>query len=106
MILGTTAMVNHRAQQWRSYALMLMASFGVVVSAWLIGYSLNLYFPLPQATADILELTGYTLWGTGLAKPKINHLTQCVPSKVLNRRLQVCCAEIGIFVFVLARTLT
>jgi hypothetical protein len=94
-----------QAKQWRSYAIMLFASLVVVSSAWLTGCAFNLYYPLPKAAASLLEIVGYILWGTGMAKPKINHLIDCHHTKQLNYRLQVICAEVGIFAFVMAGSL-
>ncbi|MBA3238283.1 MAG: hypothetical protein H0T62_08065 [Parachlamydiaceae bacterium] len=96
---------SHTAKQWKSYAIMLVASICVVGLAWSSGYALNLLYPLPPISVDILEFSGYVLWGTGMAKPRINHFINCARSKALNRHLQLFCAEVGIFVFVLARTL-
>lgn len=103
----TTTTVNNRAQahQWRSYAIMLFASLGVVSCAWLVGCTFNAYYPLPKLAANFLDLMGYILWGTGLARPRINHLTDCSHTKMLNRRLQIICAQVGIFAFVLATSL-
>jgi hypothetical protein len=97
--------MSHIAQQWQSYLLMAFSSVAVVTCGWLAGYLFNSYYPLPALVVDMSEFLGYILWGTGMAKPKINHLTNCIPSKTLNRRLQLFCSEVGIFAFVFARTL-
>lgn len=96
---------DHTAKQWKSYGEMLVTSISVVFLAWGIGYVFNRFFPLPSIAVDLFEFTGYVLWGTGMAKPKINHLINCARSKALNRHLQLFCAQAGIFSFVLARTL-
>lgn len=101
-LIGTE---NQAAKQWKSYALMLVASILIVFLAWGIGYAFNRFYPLPSIVGDIFEFTGYVLWGTGMAKPRINHIMICARSKALNRYLQLFCAEAGIFSFVLARTL-
>ncbi len=84
---------------------MLVISIFVVTGAWLIAHTLNTYYPLPAIFASIFEFTGYILWGTGLARPKVDALTHCIPSKIFYRKLQFLCSELGIFVFVLAGTL-
>lgn len=94
-----------RALQLQSYGKMLLLSLIVVAGAWYTGYMLNNYYPLPVISASILEYSGYILWGTGLAKPKVDALTHCIPSKIFYRKLQFVCSELGIFVFVLAGTL-
>jgi hypothetical protein len=101
-----TGTESHTGKQWKSYAIMLVTSIFVVCFAWGTGSIFNLFYPLPAIATDVLELIGYVLWGTGMAKPKINHLVNCARSKALNRHLQLVCAEVGIFSFVLARTLT
>lgn len=106
MNVSLTGTESHTAKQWKSYAVMLAASTSIVCLAWGTGYAFNLFYPLPGITVDILEFAGYVLWGTGMAKPRINHLINCARSKALNRHLQLFCAEAGIFSFVLARTLT
>lgn len=107
-VTSTTHIATTRrsqVRQWRSYAIMLFASLVVVSAAWLTGYAFNLYYPLPKAAASLLEIVGYVLWGTGMAKPKINHQLDCHHTKQLNYRLQLICAEVGIFAFVMAGSL-
>ena len=96
---------NHTTKQWKSYGVMLFASIFVVGIAWGAGTAFNVLYPLPSFAADLCEYTGYVFWGTGLAKPKINHFVNCSRAKVLNRQLQLFCSIAGIFAFVLARTL-
>jgi hypothetical protein len=84
---------------------MLFASVVIVSCAWLSAYAFNVYYPLPKLAANLLDIMGYVLWGTGLAKPRINHLVDCHHTKLLNRRLQIVCAEVGIFAFVMASSL-
>lgn len=96
---------NYTSRQWRSYGVMLLTNIIVVGFAFGIGQAFNLFYPLPGFAVDIFEFTGYVLWGTGMAKPRISHFVNCSQSKALNRHLQLFCAEVGIFSFVLARTL-
>lgn len=94
-----------QTRRWRSYLVMLFVSVFVVSLAWFAGYLFNSYYPLPKTAATLLDGLGYVLWGTGMARPKINHHSDCQHTKILNRRLQIACAQIGIFAFVLANTL-
>ncbi len=94
-----------RTLQLKSYAKMLIASIIVVAGAWLSGFLFNSYYPLPAVSSSLLEYSGYILWGTGLARPKVDALTHCIPSKIFYRKLQFLCSELGIFVFVMAATL-
>lgn len=96
---------NGKALQLKSYAQMLVLSLLVVLSAILIGLFLNSLLPLPALLIDLLEFTGYILWGTGLARPKVDIVHHCIPSKMFYRRLQLLSSQFGIFAFVLARTL-
>jgi hypothetical protein len=84
---------------------MLVVSLLIVAGAWFSGYLFNNYYPLPTLCASMLEYSGYILWGTGLARPKINAVTHHIPSKIFYRKLQFLCSQLGIFVFVLAATL-
>jgi hypothetical protein len=94
-----------RTLQLKSYGKMLVISLFVVSGAWLAAYSFNTYYPLPAIAASILEYSGYILWGTGLARPKVDALTHCIPSKIFYRKLQFLCSELGIFAFVFASSL-
>ena len=100
-----TAKDIFRTRRWRSYIVMLFASVMVVSLAIVTGYFFNSYYPLPKAAAGVLDGLGYVLWGTGMARPKINHHSDCHHTKLLNRRLQIACAQTGIFAFVMANSL-
>lgn len=91
--------------QFGSYAKMAFASALVVFCAWFIGYLFNKHYPLTKFWVDILEYTGYVLWGTALAELKIIDEAQTIESEQLYRKLQIFCSEVGIFVFVLSRSI-
>lgn len=91
--------------QLESYIKLTVASAIVVFCAWFIGYMFNTYYPLSKIWVDILESIGYVLWGTALAELKVDVIGKTMASEILQRRLQIFCSEMGIFVFFLSRTL-
>ena len=91
--------------QYESYAKMTIASALVVFCAWFIGYLFNTHYPLSKIWVDILEYIGYVLWGTALAELKIADGAKTLESEELYRKLQIFCSEMGIFVFVMSRSI-
>lgn len=92
--------------QLKSYARMFLASIFVVFVAWLIGTCFNKFHPLTSFWVNMLEYAGYVFWGTALADSKAESWSKCTLPEILDKRLQFLCSEMGIFVFVVAQTLT
>jgi hypothetical protein len=99
------AVPNGKSLQLKSYGQMLIISLVVVISAVMVAVCFNRLFPLSEIFVDIFEFSGYILWGTGLARPKVDFIHHCIPSKLFYHKLQLLCSQLGIFVFVLARSL-
>jgi hypothetical protein len=88
-----------------SYIKMFFLSAIVIMSAWFIACCFNKNLPLSISWINSFEYLGYICWGTALAESKVDSWSKCTPPEKLYRKLQIFCSEIGIFFFVLAKTL-
>lgn len=97
--------LNEILLQLRSFGRMLLINVAVVILALSISYCFNNYYPLTSPWINSFEYIGYVCWGAALAESKVESWSRSTPAERLHRSLQVLLSEVGVLVFVIARTL-